>query len=70
MGLVNVDCRRCGEPMWIEPTKDALWDFLPGSGEMKQLFGFVRAGIAHVWLCFGCGAFQPVQGRVKLSGAS
>ena len=70
MGLVNIDCRICGEPMWIEPTQEVLWEYFPGSVEMKQLFRFVRLGIAHVWRCLGCGAFQPIRGRVSAVGGS
>lgn len=66
MGLVNITCRSCGEPMWIETVLDAIFDVLPNSPEMRRLFAFKAEGINHVWECWGCGRFEPILGgRVR-----
>lgn len=60
--LRNIDCPRCGEPLWIDKAADAAWDYLPGSPEMKALFALVAAGAEHVWQCLACGYFEAING--------
>ena len=70
MMLRNIDCPRCGEPLWIEPAAEAVWDYLPGSVEIKALFGLMSEGVVHVWQCFSCSYFESINGRrVVTAGA-
>jgi len=64
MGIVNIACTICGEPMWIEALREVMYEYFPGSPEVKRLFAWDAEGITHVWQCFDCGHFEPVLGTV------
>jgi len=54
---MNPECD-CGETLWLEPTRDQIWMWVPGSPEIRQLFLMDAAGIKLVWVCLGCGFFM------------
>lgn len=67
MGLVNIDCPDCPEPMWIETIADLMDTWWVGV-EHERLKALLDMRFTHVWECYGCGHFEPVYGRVSVQG--
>lgn len=46
--------------MWLEDPHDVMFDFIPGSPEIRDLFmyGIEHRG-AQIWNCYGCGEWLP-----------
>jgi hypothetical protein len=51
----------CGENMYTEDPMQRIWDYLPGSIEIRQLTRYALANRPNplVWICYGCGAWRP-----------
>lgn len=67
MGLVNIDCRECPEPMWIEETEEVQLMWTRGR-EWDRLQALIDMRQRYVWACSGCGYFEPVIGHVRPQG--
>lgn len=49
----------CGEIMVREVTAEMVWDWVPGSPEIRLLFRLAGDGHTWLWSCHGCGFFCP-----------
>lgn len=54
--MFNPEC--CGVPMWLEATNELVYQFIPGSPEILQLFSMAKRH-PMMWACLDCGRFYP-----------
>lgn len=53
--------------MWIERTEDVQLQWSSGR-EWNRLQALLDMRLWHVWHCFDCGSFEPVNGPVRAVG--
>jgi len=54
------ECPRCGDHCYRDSTAEVVYDFFPGSPEIRQLFRLASLGIDHVLKCQACEWFTPM----------
>ena len=65
MDMMNPEC--CEVPMWLELTAELVFNYYPGSPEIRQLF-LAAQRHPRMWVCLDCYRFFPATVTPTLVG--